>query len=319
MPTRPFAQVDVFTAVPLLGNPVAVILDAKGLDAATMQRIANWTNLSETTFVTAATDRAASYAVRIFTPKSELPFAGHPTLGTAHALIEAGIVTPKDGGLVQQCEAGLVGIGIGKDGLSFKLPRYAATPAPAPDQLLAAIFNQGPPHLDGEVASRSDDGGVGGGRIPPRTAPQSSPPSRWGGAVVGTPQILDVGPRWVIAELASAAEVELLAPDLAALAAYDRAHHTTGLTVFASGAAGGLTVRSFAPADGVAEDPVCGSGNGAVAAYRLLGGQVKDGDAWTASQGRQVGRDGQVRVWIDGRDVHVGGACVTCVRGELLI
>lgn len=279
MPNRLFAQVDVFTAVPMLGNPVAVILDASGLDAAKMQRVAAWTNLSETTFVTAATDKAASYAVRIFTPKSELPFAGHPTLGTAHALIEAGIVTPKDGGLIQQCEAGLVGIGIGKDGLSFKLPRYAATPAPDADGLATAI----------------------------------------GGKIVGAPHILDVGPRWVIAELASVSEVELLAPDLIALAAYDRTHKTTGLTVFASGGAGGLTVRSFAPADGVAEDPVCGSGNGAVAAYRLLSGQVKDGDAWTASQGRQVGRDGQVRVWIDGRDVHVGGSCVTCVRGEFSI
>ncbi len=83
---RRFAQVDVFTAVPMLGNPVAVILDASGLDAATMQRVAAWTNLSETTFVTAATDKAASYAVRIFTPKSELPFAGHPTVGAAVVL-----------------------------------------------------------------------------------------------------------------------------------------------------------------------------------------------------------------------------------------
>lgn len=278
MPTRRFAQVDVFTAVPFLGNPVAVILDAIGLDAAAMQRIAHWTNLSETTFVTAASQAGADYAVRIFTPRAELPFAGHPTLGTAHAVIEAGLATPRNGGLVQQCAAGLVAIGVGADGLSFKLPRYAAAPAPAADALAAAI----------------------------------------GGKLAGVPQILDVGPRWVIAELASAAEVELLAPDLAGLAVYDRAHKTTGLTVFATGGAGDVTVRSFAPADGIAEDPVCGSGNAAVAAYRLLAGQVRDGAAWTASQGRQLGRDGRVFVRIDGRDIHVGGQCVTCVRGEFV-
>lgn len=100
---RAFRQVDVFTAVPYKGNPVAVVLDGEGLGDADMQAFANWTNLSETTFVLPATDPGADYRLRIFTPKDELPFAGHPTLGSAHAVVEAGIATPRGGRLVQEC------------------------------------------------------------------------------------------------------------------------------------------------------------------------------------------------------------------------
>lgn len=278
--TRPFKQVDVFTADALKGNPVAVILDAKGLTTADMQAIASWTNLSETTFVTPATDGQADYAVRIFTPKSELPFAGHPTLGTAHAVIEAGLAKPSDGTLVQQCAVGLVEVSVAGTGLSFRLPRYAFEEAPEPERLVAALGDA---------------------------------------AIVGAPRIVDVGPRWVIVQLSSAAAVERLQPDLPALADYDRAYATTGLTVFGERADGGIVVRSFAPADGVPEDPVCGSGNGAVAAYRLKSGQIAAGSAYTASQGRQVGRDGHVRVAIVGDAVHVGGDCVTVVDGTFRI
>jgi PhzF family phenazine biosynthesis protein len=91
---RKFKQVDVFTSRPLFGNPVAVVLDADGLSDADMQQFANWTNLSETTFVLPPENPAASYRVRIFTPRAELPFAGHPTLGTAHAVLEAGVAAP---------------------------------------------------------------------------------------------------------------------------------------------------------------------------------------------------------------------------------
>ena len=277
---RPFKQVDVFTAVALKGNPVAVILDAEGLSVAQIQALANWTNLSETTFVTAATDAAADYAVRIFTPKSELPFAGHPTLGTAHAVIEAGLATPKDDKVVQQCAVGLVEISRSGNGLSFKLPRYANEEAPEAETLIAAL---------GE------------------------------GAIKGSPQIVNVGPRWVIAELVSAEVVEQLQPDLSMLADYDRAQSTTGMTVFAEKPDGDIVVRSFAPADGIAEDPVCGSGNGAVAAYRLKVGQISAGSRYTDSQGIQVVRDGYVRVRIEGDAVHVGGDCVTVVDGTFRI
>ncbi len=265
--------------MPLFGNPVCVVLDGAGIDDAKMQAIASWANLSETTFVTPATDPGADYAVRIFTPRAELPFAGHPTLGTAHAVIEAGIAAPRGDRLIMQCAVGLVELTVGDDALSFKLPRYAFEDAPDPNIIVTA--------LGGEAV------------------------------VTGAPRIVNVGPRWVIAEMVSAASLETLQPDLPALANYDRAHKTTGLTVFASGGAGDITVRSFAPADGIAEDPVCGSGNASVAAYRIAAGQIGDGSAYVASQGRQVGRDGRVHVRVDGSDIHVGGQCVTGMRGTL--
>jgi PhzF family phenazine biosynthesis protein len=119
---RPFAQVDVFTTEPYRGNPVAVVLDASGLSDADMQRIAHWTNLSETTFVLPPSDAGADYRVRIFTPVAELPFAGHPTLGTCHAWLEMG-GAPQDGeAVVQECAAGLVRIRRGDGGLAFAAP-----------------------------------------------------------------------------------------------------------------------------------------------------------------------------------------------------
>jgi PhzF family phenazine biosynthesis protein len=217
--------------------------------------------------------------VRIFTPRSELPFAGHPTLGTAHAVLEAGLASGRNGKLVQQCAVGLVEIDTSGVGLSFRLPRYAAAPAPEPEVLVQALGASG--------------------------------------ALIGAPQILDVGPRWVIIELDSGDAVAALQPDLAVLADYDRRYGNTGLTVFGAGGSGDITVRSFAPADGIAEDPVCGSGNGAVAAWRLLSGQIGDGVRYTASQGRQVGRDGRIAIRIEGEAVHVGGQCVTVVDGTL--
>ena len=272
---RAFRQVDVFTAVPLMGNPVAVVLDGEGLSDAQMQAFANWTNLSETTFVLPPSDPAADYRVRIFTPRAELPFAGHPTLGTAHAVIEAGLAAPRGGRLVQQCAVGLVELSIGGEGLSFRLPRYA-------------------------LEELSD---------PEATA--------WiGAAVKGRAQAVDVGPVWLVAELADISALENLTHDEARLAAYYVPRGMTGATLYAADQ-GRVVVRSFAPGDGIAEDPVCGSGNGAVAAFRLAAGQVHSGDAYVASQGRQVGRDGHVSVRIEGADIHIGGSCVTCVEGAV--
>ena len=274
---RKFSQVDVFTAAPYKGNPVAVVLDGDGLSDAEMQAFANWTNLSETTFVLAPSDPAADYRVRIFTPKAELPFAGHPTLGTAHAVIEAGIAMPKQGKLVQQCAVGLVELTVADGSLSFRLPRYAVNDAPDQVEAIAWI-------------------GVA--------------------AILGPAKAVDVGPVWLIAELAEIAALENLQHDPARLTAYYEQYGLTGATLFAA-QGDRVVVRSFAPGDGIPEDPVCGSGNGAVAAYRLTQGQIGDGSAYRASQGRQLGRDGWIDIRIDGADIHVGGECVTCVRGEV--
>ena len=276
--SRPLATVDVFTAVAYRGNPVAVVLDGAGLDSATMQAFAAWTNLSETTFVLPPRDPAADYALRIFTPAEELPFAGHPTLGSAHAVIEAGLACPREGRIVQQCAVGLVEIDCRGPGLSFRLPRFALSAAPEP--ALAWL---------GTAAT-----------------------------VIGPARAIDVGPVWLVAELADAGRLAVLEFDRPALAAYQLAHGMTGATLFAQTADGGVEVRSFFwNGSTVAEDPVCGSGNAAVAAYRLAAGQIGEGSAYLASQGRQIGRDGRVSVRIADGSIHVGGECVTCVTGTV--
>jgi len=274
--------VDVFTRVPFKGNPVAVVLDGSGLDTAAMQAIANWTNLSETTFVLPAGDTAADYGLRIFTPRAELPFAGHPTIGSAYAVLDAGIARAHDGRLTQQCGVGLVEISVPEgwreEGVSFRLPRHSLAAAPEAAELEQAVSSH----------ARFAD----------------------------TPAIVDVGPRWVIGEYADAAMVRSLKPDLAALGAYDRRHGTTGLTVFAPEGAG-LVVRSFAPADGIAEDPVCGSGNGAVAAYRQERGRIAGAASYRSSQGREVGRDGSISIRHAADGIHIGGQAVICVEGMI--
>lgn len=276
MPTaRPFKQVDVFTRVALKGNPVAVVLDGQGLTDAQMQAFANWTNLSETTFVLPVTEPGADYRVRIFTPKAELPFAGHPTLGTAHAVIEAGLANPRDGRLVQQCNIGLVDLTIDAESLSFRLPRYALEELTDPEAI----------------------GWLGDGA-----------------RVVGNAHAVNVGPTWLIAELAEIAMVERLDHDPARLTRFYERTGMTGATIFAVEGER-VVVRSFAPGDGIPEDPVCGSGNAAVAAYRLVKGQIGAGESYLASQGRQVGRDGWIAIRIEDDAVHVGGSCVTVIEG----
>jgi PhzF family phenazine biosynthesis protein len=281
---RPFKQVDVFTARALAGNPVAVVLDAAGLDDATMQRLAAWTNLSETTFVLPPTVAGASYRLRIFTPRRELPFAGHPTIGSAHAVLEAGVARPVDGLLRQECLAGVLPIRVDRNRLMVRAPEARAVRDRAvdPDRLGAAL----------------------------------------GAAAVGTPLAIDVGPVWIVAELADPPTLAALAPDLSAVARLSTdVGATGGVTVFVRGdATRPVVVRSFAPAAGVPEDPVCGSGNAAVGAYLGFTGLVaRTGTRYRASQGREVGRDGFVDVAIDegGRTVEIGGTALTVVDGAI--
>jgi PhzF family phenazine biosynthesis protein len=213
-----FKQVDVFTDRPFVGNPVAVVLDGDGLDAPAMQRIAAWTNLSETTFVLRPTAPGADYRVRIFTPRSELPFAGHPTIGTAHAVLEAGVIPPK-AELRQECAAGLLrldveGAGVGRR-IAVEVPPATLEPLPA--------------EVVGEVERAL------------------------GAPLAGDAHLVAIGPRWLTLRLADAGAVRRLAPDMAAVAAVSRALGATGITVFALTDAGDhrAVVRSFAPGDGI--------------------------------------------------------------------
>jgi PhzF family phenazine biosynthesis protein len=135
---RPFSQVDVFTSIPYRGNPVAVVLDGDGLPTEQMQRVAHWMNLSETTFVLPQTVPGADYRVRIFTPVAELPFAGHPTLGTCHAWLAAGGTPQEPGVIVQECAAGLVTLRRTPDGLAFAAPPVLRD-GPVDGELLARI------------------------------------------------------------------------------------------------------------------------------------------------------------------------------------
>lgn len=278
-----FRQVDVFTRIPFKGNPVAVVFDADRLETQQMQAIANWTNLSETTFICAPRDSAADYRLRIFTPRRELDFAGHPTIGSAHAVLKQGIRPKTAGRLVQECGAGLVALTIEKERLFLTLPQAALREV---DEPLAA-----------EIAAALDIGAD----------------------TVLAKAVVDVGVAWITLQLAGADRVRSLQPDLARIAALTP-RSAAGVTVF--GLAPETTetqieVRSFAPAHGVPEDPVCGSGNGCVAALIRQKNLLGPG-GYVASQGGCLGRDGRVEVrYRDDGTILLGGHAVTCVEGTL--
>lgn len=232
---RPFAQVDVFSAVPYGGNPLAVVLDAGGLTAEVMQRFANWTNLSETTFLLPPSDPGADYRVRIFTGSEELPFAGHPTLGSAHAWVEAGGIPRQDGVLVQECGAGLVRIKRDGGRMAFAAPPLTRT-GPVAEEDLARI--------------------AAGLRMPRETLLDAS----W----------LVNGPDWIGVLLESAELVLAIRPDFAAMAGLKVGvigPHTAGSEV-------GFEVRTFIPGDAAAEDPVTGSFNAGAAQWLIRSGRA---------------------------------------------
>lgn len=286
MPSVAFKQVDVFTARGFAGNPVAVILDASSLDGARMQRIAQWTNLSETTFVLPPTQPGASYRVRIFTPRQELPFAGHPSVGTAHAVLEAGLVPADANGLVQECGAGL---------LPLRVER---------DQGQRRIFVQSPPARFLPVVG--DDGDRLAEALGAR--PLASP----------APQVVDNGPLWWLAQLADESSVRTLRPDLGRLAALCIARGAVGVAVFArcDNDDADLVVRCFCPADGIPEDPVTGSANACIAALLERRGLLP-ATTYRVSQGRELGRDGRLELRVEAVVVWVGGEAVTVIDGSI--
>ncbi len=289
MTERPFKQVDVFTTTPYRGNPLAVVLDGGGLSAETMQHFTNWTNLSECTFVLPPTTEGraagADYRVRIFCPGRELPFAGHPTLGTCHAWLAAGGV-PRGEHVVQECGVGLVNIR--RDGTRLA---FAAPP----------LIKSGP--LDEKDVERIALGlGVARSDITAHA---------W----------CDNGPNWRGVMLRSAEQVLALQPDSAVLAGLDVGvvgprgkvgvvgAHTAGDTQF--------EVRAFFPGNnGLCEDPVTGSLNAALAQWLIGAGLAPE--RYVAAQGTALAREGRVHIERDADGtIWVGGASVTCIDGRV--
>ena len=302
---RRFAQVDVFTAQALRGNPLAVVVDAEGLDDATMAAFARWTQLSETTFLLPPSDPAADYRVRIFTPGAELPFAGHPTLGTCHAWLEAG-GNPRSPGdaIVQECGVGLVRIRQRGHLLAFAAPALTRS---APDAaLLPAVI----------------------------TALGLQPQQ------VLAAQVLDNGPVWLGLLLDSPDTVLALEPDHAALktlgqkvgiASVKRSQDAIQLIARSSREARAfaghdvpaspepdLVVRAFAAPIGVNEDPVTGSLNASLAQWLIADGHLPA--AYLAGQGECLARAGRVHIERDAAgQVWVGGESVTCITGTVTL
>jgi len=274
---RAFRQVDVFAAAPYRGNPVAVVLDADGLSTEAMQEFASWTNLSETTYVLPPSSDKADYRVRIFTPATELPFAGHPTLGTCHAWLEAGGQSARPEVFVQECGAGLVEIRQIPAGLAFAAPpllRSGPVEEPLAERI-ATLLGIG----------RSDMADVS-----------------WA----------DNGPGWVAVLLDSAEAVLALRRPAA-----DGADLDIGVAgPYPPGSPEAFEVRAFFPAgSGYVEDPVTGSLNASLAQWLLASGRATA--PYLASQGTALGRAGRVHISADpSGQVWVGGAARTCVSGH---
>jgi PhzF family phenazine biosynthesis protein len=274
---RQFRQVDVFTDTPYFGNPVAVVLGADGLTGEQMQRFARWTNLSETTFVLAPRASGADYLVRIFTPTSELPFAGHPTLGTCHAWLEAGGRPADPGAIVQECGAGLITVRriLGGDaGLAFAAPPLVRS-GPVEEQLAERVTRS----LN---IARSDIVDIA-----------------WA----------DNGPGWVAVLLPSAEAVLAVRPD-----AVDMDIGVAG--PYPEGSPEAIEVRAFSPQISSAEDPVTGSLNASLGQWLLAAGRVtapyvaSQGTAMGRRGRVHVSRDADGQVW-------VGGGTVSCVNGTV--
>jgi PhzF family phenazine biosynthesis protein len=290
--TLRFKQVDAFTARPFFGNPVAVVLDADDLSSQEMQRIAAWTNLSETTFVLKPTIPEPAYRLRIFTPGHELPFAGHPTIGSCHAVVEAEVATPVDGRLVQECGAGDLPLRI--TGAGSKRWIHVE----APEAKLVGEF----PELALAISAAL------GRRI----------------AATPAPTAFRNGPSWLFVHFEEESEVASLAPNLSAVAELSLQHSVSGIAAFSFVESGDFAVhiRCFAPAFEVPEDPVTGSANAALPAYLAHHGLLEQvGKEYLATQATEMGRDGRVRVRVldDRGRSEIGGQAITVVEGELRI
>jgi PhzF family phenazine biosynthesis protein len=283
-----FLQIDVFPARTGGGNTVGVVLDGNRWSSEAMQAFAAWTGLVETTYVLSATESDASYRLRIFTPSREIPFAGHPTIGSAHAVLEAGIAKPSHDLLRQECGAGVLPIRVEGEGAA----RTLSVQAPP-----ARVLHENPsdvPALDAILAN------VKRGALPPA--------------------FVEGGRRWWMAELADEAALRAWKPDHAAIGALARETDSLGLAVFARSASRGyeLVVRAFPAGVGIVEDPASGAANGLIAAWIAKAepnGPLANG--YRVSQGREIGFDAAIRVRIDGDAVWVGGRAESIIDGRV--
>lgn len=276
---RAFAQVDVFSTTPCLGNPVAVVLDGTDLTDEQMQRLARWTNLSETTFVLPPTTAEADYRLRIFTPLGELPFAGHPTLGSARAWLDNGGTPRHTDHIVQECGAGLVTVRRGDGVLSFAAPpllRDGALDEEFVDQIVAAFGIK----RDQVIAH----------------------------------QWVDNGPGWAVVQLPTAEEVLAIEPDLSLIPTA----MVGAIGAHPDGAEHAFEMRTFAPGVGVPEDPVCGSMNASVGQWLTTTGaapatyRVSQGTRLGRAGSIEITADADGTVW-------VGGAATTYIRGTITL
>ena len=291
MQQRPFKQVDVFTTTPYRGNPLAVVLDGTGLDTEAMQHFTNWTNLSECTFLLPPTPEGAAagadYRVRIFCPGRELPFAGHPTLGSCHAWLEAGGV-PRGKHVVQECGVGLVKLRRDGQRLAFTAP---------------PLIKSGPlDEADVQLIAR----GLG-------VAREDITAHAW----------CDNGPNWRGVMLHSADQVLALQPDATILAGLDIGvvgpRGKSGVVGARKADETQFEVRAFFPGNnGMTEDPVTGSLNAALAQWLMGAGLAPE--RYVAAQGTAMAREGRVHIERDADgNTWVGGASVTCIAGTVLI
>ena len=286
---RPFKQVDVFIARAYYGNPLGVVLDGTGLSQEQMQHFTNWTNLSECTFLLPPTHADADYKVRIFCPGRELPFAGHPTLGTCHAWLEAG-GKPKAAHIVQECGVGLIKIkrDVASGRLAFAAPPLIKS-GPLDEADVALIAR-------GLKIDRSD---------------------------IVAHAWCDNGPKWRGVMLRSADQVLALQPDATVLAGLDIGVVGPRGKVGVIGAqtTGDETqfeVRAFFPGNnGMTEDPVTGSLNAGIAQWLIGAGLAPT--RYVAAQGTAMARAGRVHVVQEGADIWIGGASVTCIDGKVVL
>ncbi len=287
---RSYLQLDVFADRPGAGNPLAVVLDAEGLDDVQMQAIARWTRLPETTFVFAPTQPGASYCIRIFSPRREVPFAGHPSVGTAHVVLEAGRVTVHGGLLVQEGIAGLLPLSVDGEGASrtiaVRTPRaHVIEVAAVDDARLTTVLR-----------------GLSLGALPP--------------------VLMDGGRRWWLAELADETALRGATPDWAAIAALADGTDSMGLCAFSRAEAGrdyDLVVRAFVGAPAQFEDAASGAANATLAAWLKHNNALPGRDGrYTVSQGREVGFDARLNLRVDqDGEVWSGGHICNVVRGTI--